>query len=397
MGATPPPFFISNFKIMEQVKNSFEIAVGKIIPRIIAITFLLELIFRFIPIKWISFRSWEALTRYPAVNAPFQPNAYFEKSRSFGDLPMMGNLPQYREFRSEQMSTDQFGYRKNGSPEGYSRPPIKIILMGDSFSVSPGVKDDSLTLASQIEKFTEIGTYNGAHAALPKMAYIQHIAKNLHLSNGTVIYQYLERNKLPSVDDLFKRKKSDPTDDPTLTKLSILYQGFIYVSPLQILAQRVFRTIQNDAFFPNPFPSEIKVEKLKNGAIMLFYTLDITNYQKAREVDIGGWKKLAEELKKNNFDLFFVLVPDKYTVYRPLLQNPPPEPESSALYLNRLEKICSEEGLKVVNLTDPLRKMAEEELGRGKLIYFSDDTHWNAEGIEISARKIAERLKNNHE
>lgn len=375
-----------------------KIEISKIIPGIILFTAVLDFSLRFFPIDWLSYRAWEPLSRYPALNAPFQANSTFQSNHSYGDLVNFSNLPQYKNIRSEKISTDKLGFRKNGSIGENNSTPPQIILAGDSFAISLGVNDNE-TLASQIEKFSGLRTYNGGGVKLDP-AHILSLAKKLHVSSGTIIYEYLGRHDLPTVDFLSNSEKLDPAEPHWKNKLmtwkeqgETLFHGFAGISPLQILVHKLFLRIQNDKIMPNIFSSKVLIFSLINGSPMLFYPLDVELFEKSRKIDLSGFIYLNEELKKNNFDVIFVLVPDKYTVYRPLLQIPPKETSDAKLYLNRVEVKCKQAGLQVVNLSDFLRDKAKEELQNGKLIYFPDDTHWNAHGIEFAAQKICAYLR----
>ena len=57
-------------------------------------------------------------------------------------------------------------------------------------------------------------------------------------------------------------------------------------------------------------------------------------------------------------------------------------------YLMALERRLEQEGIPVINLTDEYMQAAAREFQQGRYIYWLDDTHWNAEGIEIAAKAI---------
>ncbi len=42
----------------------------------------------------------------------------------------------------------------------------------------------------------------------------------------------------------------------------------------------------------------------------------------------------------------------------------------------------------MINLTDDYMRAAASDFQQGRYIYWLDDTHWNAEGIEIAAKAI---------
>ena len=85
--------------------------IGHLIPRLLLAVGLLDLGLRFIPVEPLTFRAWEALTRYRPPGAAFEPNRHYENDRAYGDIAAMGNLPEVRQYRREVFSTDAFGFR----------------------------------------------------------------------------------------------------------------------------------------------------------------------------------------------------------------------------------------------------------------------------------------------
>jgi len=90
-------------------------------------------------------------------------------------------------------------------------------------------------------------------------------------------------------------------------------------------------------------------------------------------------------------ELLVVLVPNKYTVYEPLLLEPDPG-RGRALWLDEVDAYLQRTGVATLNLTRPMRARAARELDQGRLLYWIDDTHWNAAGIRLAAEEISARL-----
>src|SRR4051794_37637939 len=134
--------------------------IGRIIPAIIMIAFVLDVCARFLPLDWFTFRAWEAITRYRAPCGPFRSDASYHENKTYGDLAALGNLAQYRQYRREVFTTDHFGYRRNGS-ESRPNSTHRVIVLGDSMAVGVGVSDHQ-TLAARLEQRSGIGVYNGA-------------------------------------------------------------------------------------------------------------------------------------------------------------------------------------------------------------------------------------------
>ncbi len=374
--------------------SKFKINLEKLIPGIIFGALLLDIGMRNFPVGLLSFSAGEALTAKTKPGIPFVPNALFWTENSYGDLAALGNLPKEREIKVECFSTDEWGFRRNSLAQDRIKP-TQIILVGNSYSVGSGISDEQ-TLAAQIERASKRGVFNGAGVEV-ELKHILWLAKKLQIQSGTVIYQYLERHPIPLEEALitFPLEDGSPNtaEKEEMTNESKSSPVEPELTPLQILCQIVFKKFQNDCIFPNPYKHNVIVRKFSNGRKILFYPRDLENFSQERLIDIKGWSRLYEELKHKNFRIVFVLVPDKFTVYHPLLQDPPPKALPSGYYLNKLEIECRNAGLPVINLLKPLQDHAAESYKNGKYIYFLDDTHWNAAGIEFAAEIIWKEMK----
>ena len=358
---------------------------------IMTVVVILNVAARFMPLDWLSFRAWEALVRYHAPCGPFRANAFYENPHSYGDLASLGNLPQYRQYRREIFFTDGFGFRRNSN---LKTPPSRyeVLLVGDSFVVGTGVNDDE-TLAAKLEQSLGVGVYNGGTGLKPAtLDNILPVAQRLNITKGTVLYEYYQQHILPDHEYLFGDK--DSGEQPAScqnwrTRFSIWYDGFINISPLQILAQRIFKTLRNDFILPNVFKSEVVVKTLKNGEPILFFRSDFESSRRERgAVDVSGLKELASELEKNNLRLVLLLMPTKYTVYRPLLRDDDIDKADLPPSLDVVEKSLKEAHIPVINLLNLFRQKAQEDYEKNLYIYWRDDMHWNARGVKLAAEEI---------
>jgi hypothetical protein len=157
------------------------------------------------------------------------------------------------------------------------------------------------------------------------------------------------------------------------------------------MAERLYRKLANDSLFPNSFASRVQRNNLKNGEPILFYPDDVEASRRRRQVDVSGFKKAYTELAKHNLHLVVLLVPDKYTVYRPLLKDDESPEGPGPLYLNTVEKALREAGVPVINLVDVFRERARQDYDKHQYLYWRDDVHWNPRGVELAAEEIAKR------
>lgn len=364
--------------------------IGRIIPVLLAAALLLTTTMRFVPLDHLSFRPWEAMLHFRGPCGPFRSDASYTNERAYGDLAAMGNLPSARQYRREVFTTDSYGYRRNQQSQQAVDRSYRVLLLGDSMAVGSGVSDEQ-ALSAQLEQRLGAGVYN---AASPGNAYMNAaqtlaLARRLRLFNGTVVYQYLGREPLPSVAELTRNTFANCEHWGA--------QGWHYflefskVSPAEVFAQKVFKTLYNDVIFPNVFKANVLQSTLVSGESMLFFPLDVEAYRRRRSFDLDGLKFLADFLAKDGLKLMVLLTPDKYTVYEPLLQNADRDRQTQELFLDRLEKALVEAGIPVINLTGFMREKAREGLERGEYLYWRDDVHWNAKGIGLAADEMIRR------
>lgn len=373
-----------------------KLALGRTIPHLILFFFILDAVFRFVPLEWLTFRAWEAVRRYPAPDAPFRRNVHYVNEKAYGDLANMGNLPGYRQYRKEVFSTDASGFRQN-SPKEATSLPVKAILLGDSFGVGSGVNDDE-TLSADLERELHFGIYNAAGMDF-SFSHIVNLTRRLDLKEGFVIFEFFEWRDLPDLNELgfrenfFAAKSPDQPGSFHKTRWTLRKwkEGFIQTSPLKIFITKLYKKLENGRFFPNPGLKQIQTRILKNGAPMIFFTEYIQNSELEKEVNPEGLVQFSNELSKRNLKLVMVLVPDKYTVYKSLIEGSITTPMPRELFIDKVEKALTARGLSVINLTESFQQKANEDIVAGQLIYLTDDTHWNARGIEAAAKEIARR------
>jgi hypothetical protein len=90
------------------------------------------------------------------------------------------------------------------------------------------------------------------------------------MTEGTVIYQYIGR-ALPAPAHWPQSALSCADWQNWLTSL---YEGFVDTSPLQIMAQKFIRSLQNDAC--RIFTGQKLLHTLTDGNTILFFPPDVT-------------------------------------------------------------------------------------------------------------------------
>lgn len=362
---------------------------GFLLPALLGCFFLLDVSSRLLPAAWFTFRPQEALGRFPLAEGPYSPGRSLFMPVTYGDLANLGNLPAYREYHSQIASSDAFGYRN--SPELLRAGNIEVFLLGDSFSLGTSLNDQE-TISAYLNRmgFTRVYNMAGQDEIRP-LPQLLEMARRLRSSGGIVIYQHLERKSTPAAESLLRSPEAHAGPLPRMRRmLRFAARDLRYYSPVKIVCQRMQRALQNDRIFPNPYREQVVVLPLRNGRPMLFPAADV-NGATAGSRDTSGLVRFAEALRRHGFSLVVLLVPNKYTVYRPLLAKPP----AAALIspLSEIQESLQRAGITVVNPLPALQQAAREALSRGRLVYWQDDTHWNAEGSRLAARLLAEELE----
>ena len=356
---------------------------GRAIPAFLAVVFLADIGARFLPVDPLTFRAWEALSRYRPPGAAFEPNRRYEHPRSYGDSAAMGNLPEQRQYRLETFTTDARGFRNTAAAT-----PAAVILAGDSFAVSSGVADEE-TLSVALSRRLGCQVYN-AGGMDPDPDRLRALAGELGLARGLVVHAYAEDVETPMVPTGSKRALNQAIVAATASvdRAIGLVRGFLLVSPLRILSERAFKHLANDRVLPNTYASSVISGTLRNGDAMLFIASRVARVRGERAVSASFWSWMQAELQPADLDLVVVLIPSKYTVYRALLADQPVTADGEGRFLDRLEHALQAAGVAVINLTGPLSAEARRRAARHEYLYWRDDIHWNSEGIQLGAAAI---------
>jgi hypothetical protein len=361
---------------------------GFLLPALLGCFFFLDASSRLLPAAWFTFRPQEALGRFPLGEGPYIPGRTLYMPATYGDLANLGNLPAYREYHSQLASSDAFGYRNPAAL--MSGGNVEVFLLGDSFSLGTSLNDEE-TISACLNRMGFARVYNMAgQDEIRPLPQVLAMARRLRSPGGIVVYQHLERKPTPAAETLLSGPATQSGAFPRIRRLlRVAARDLRYYSPVKIVCQRIQRALQNDRIFPNPYRDQVVVLPLRNGRPMLFPAADVHG-DAPRPRDTTGFVRFAQALRQHGFTLVVLLVPNKYTVYRPLLAEP--TAAASVSPLTEIQESLQRAGIAVVNPLPALQQAAREALSRGRLVYWQDDTHWNAEGSRLTARLLAEAL-----
>ena len=369
-------------------------SIGRLLPRLMLFFFLLDLVLRFVPLDALTFRAWEAMLRhYPNAVGPFIPGKHYHRDNSYGGVAGIGNLPALRHYHSVDFTTDADGF--HNPPSLAPNNPAGIVI-GDSFAVGSELPEDQ-SLSAQLTQRFGAYFYNAGSPQPLHLRGLQAVAHRIGLHRGLVIFEFLEARALQdppastpdggrgAVQAFFFRAAGQNWTDRLGTPLNELHS-----SPLQALSAKLEKKIQNDTLLPNSFASFVVQEKLRNGEPILFLPAEFKSPADPR-LSAQRWAAYfswySSELKKDGLDLVVLLVPNRSTIYAPLLAQPR-DVSASLNSLHDLEIALENAGVRTVPLVNPYSQDARLFLDQKKYLYFLDDTHWNGDGTALAAEEI---------
>jgi acetyltransferase AlgX (SGNH hydrolase-like protein) len=374
-------------------------SIGRVLPRLMFLALLLDLVLRFVPLDPLTFRAWEAmLRRYPNAVGPFIPNKHYHRDNSYGGVAGIGNLPALRHYHSVDFTTDADGF--HNPPALAQGNPLGIVI-GDSFAVGSELPEDESLSAQLTHRFRAYFYNAGGPEALP-LRSLRTLTERLHVHHGLVIFEFLESRALgdpPAATPdggrgaaqafLFRAMGADWTDRLG-TPLNELH-----ASPLRALAVKLEKGIQNDALLPNSFASFVMQERLRNGEPIVFLPAEWkspSDPRKAAKRWAAYFAWYCAELRKDGLDLVVLLVPNRPTIYAPLLAQPQ---EASAAHetLEDFRDALENAGVPTVPLRNRYVHDARILLDQKKYLYLLDDTHWNGDGTARAADEIFKARK----
>ena len=156
--------------------------------------------------------------------------------------------------------------------------------------------------------------------------------------------------------------------------------NFINNQNFKALQYNILYKFNDHAFTSGVYKAELEKGFFtsEDQSTLLFFKGDLISIFKATKMNIkklnDNFNKVAEILKKKNIKLYFMPVPDKYTMYSKYLKNDD-YPES--VFFEALRKLP-----KKYQFIDT-KKILLKELEKGvKDLYYPDDTHWSYKASE---------------
>ena len=368
-------------------------------PAIVGIWIVLDLVGRFVAPSLLGLDPWLVVSRFPPRFAPFSPNQSFYLPVYVGGNARAANIEPTEFTGPIRFSTDHLGFRTNPYLGVKQRPDV-LFFKGDSFTYGVGLSDEQ-TLASVMTAKYGIPSYNGGrfHDDPEGMPELDWLLTHLPGRPSTVVYTYLEHLPLVSPSEKGGLQgallKKDPRLEGDLRYGKQINTFFWELSPARVVTTRFFNELSNDKIFPNESARTVESLPLPSGQKMLFHDYEYQLPQQDRgQIFVAqtarGFEWLQSEFQKRHLRLIVLLMPNRYTLYAPLLGN---VDGPWAHYLDRLNVELKKLGIETVNGLEVYRSVVKQEVQTGNLSFFREDTHWNAHGVNTIAAPLAKALQ----
>lgn len=384
----------------KQTNQAREIwSTGWLLPRLMLFFFVLDLALRLVPLGPLTFRAWEAMLRhYPNAVGPFIPNKHYHRDVSYGGVASIGNLPALRHTHAADFTTDALGFH---NPPALARANPAGMVIGDSFAVGSELPEDE-SLSAQLTKRFGAYFYNAGAPQPLHLGSLELVAQHIGLRHGYVIFEFLESRasqEPPAASPDGGRGKIQTAIfralGPAWTDRLRTPLNQLHASPLEALSIRVEKRLQNDSLLPNSFARFVVQERLQNGELMVFLPAEFQSPEDRRAA-ANRWARYfrwyEEELRKDRLELIVLLVPNRPTIYGPLLAHPQ-DVSPAADTLSELEVALRRAGVDVVSLAPAFAEEAAARLADRNYLYLLDDTHWSGAGTAIAADELFHHLQ----
>jgi SGNH hydrolase-like domain, acetyltransferase AlgX len=321
----------------------------------------------------------------------YKPNVFFD-GIVYGDLATRD----YRERRREVFQTDSYGFRNTPAQELEAREGrVDLILLGDSFGVGPGTTQEK-TWGALFENKYGLHTYNLSMAGSGPW----HELMNLKIacqrlrcgSQTTVLWALFAGNDLQ--DEIFDSLQPSLSEN-WVQELTVAIATFRNMSPIRNVWGLVLQR-------SHPSKQSVITRDLPDGKKLIFrpryadavrLSLDQVrqhpHYHQLVAV-LGEMRRFSET---QHFSVIVVVAPAKEEIYSSILGGGgEPDAGQTSGFAKAIEELCRQSGQPYLDLTPFFVSEAKKELPAGRLLWWSDDTHWNEEGNEFAAAVVHDHL-----
>jgi len=313
----------------------------------------------------------------------YEPGVNIVFDMPHGDLVTVepGLRSQIAEPRRVRFRTDSLGYRNDTEFSDQ-----RVLIVGDSFVVGSGNRQEAL-LANVLERECGLRTYSLGFPVSPPglLRRIREFLKSMSsVTPPEVLLFIFEGNDFATPSGLSERDHSIVPPRYDQLKIRWIHRLGFHIG------NRVFsvtRQLINRAQLPDDGFVEVATIAGKSVGFLGSYidTALAADPQFELPTELHD---IAARLR----GVFFI--PTKYRVYQRWIEQRPDRSLSEpAPALIELRRHFTPLHVPVVDLTPALRQAAATALAAGEFVYWRDDSHWNARGVEAAAAGVVRFLK----
>ncbi len=332
-----------------------------------------------LPIDFFTFRVWEAvlIREFRSIlTGRFYPCVEITKLETGGDL---SHYTPFAIQKKVKWMTDRYGFRKKDS-EGI-KP--QVVIIGDSNIAGMRLTQEEM-LSEVLEDQVKVSVYPYAPVGLNTFL------KDLRFKKDppqVVVVSVIERDilslpfpKPPNERDgllSFYEWGDKIKQTRWVQSAGVLLDRLFKMNMLSYVRARIGNRVARKVYhFPSKFGP------------MLFLQGDAAN----KEVPQDEFEKAVKTieaydqvLKKKGIRFIFLPIPNKENIYHEYLPNP-----RRPIFLKQLIQELKKRKIETVDLQKTFEDEYRENL---TLLYFLDDSHWNAKGVRLAADRMVELIE----
>lgn len=367
----------------------------------LAVWALLDVAGRLGPVGWLHVLPEHEATRRPGRYHPFIPGLSLSADPWVGETALTGNLAPTETRPAARFSTDGLGFRL--TPGVRPGDDVRLILYGGSSFAYGGGLADGETFPAVLTRETGRRVYNGGHFWWDPLNLRSLDWLTDHLGGtrpGVVMLHWEDADPDPRTlqpgsrrPDRVGRKllgRDRYRDFRDFTDYARRYAGAVWgISPVEVLSIRLFKALSNDRVLPNRYKAAVRSRELPGGRRILFLEEEVVRVLRPPGDDVVRrhgeyYEAYARHLAARGAGLYVILLPNRYTLYGPLVDGASAAPADP--YLDRLERELERRGVAVMNGLPVLRPLAAGDVASGRLSFYREDHHWSPLGVERIAR-----------
>jgi hypothetical protein len=312
---------------------------------------------------------------------------------TYGDLAAVSGRRDWREERRVKFVTDAYGFRNEPHGVDERARPLDVIVLGDSFGVAAGTSQED-ALSNLLARDYDLSVYNlSVSRDNPQQQYANLLLEGpkLKTRDGTCILWLIFTGN--DLDEPYYPELVNPRPEPpgVRARLVMGFYDFMSRSPVRrllfpvgtgLVVERVFVDGRRVLFFA-PY-----AERRGRTAQEVRHH---PNFESLKAT-LGAMERLAGERR---LKVAVALVPSKEEVYSWALDGAPAWSTGAGPsgFAAVMRELCEQHGFRFLDLkpalVDASGRVFEET---SALLWWRDDTHWNAAGQRVAAAFIYESL-----